>query len=212
MKPRDHREEYIPNKRKSKSFIRIYCEGETEVNYFRSIKYELRRENLKVELIKKKQDKLIETVEERITKKDIDLNYDNNDFIWCVIDVEENENIWRNVVNKIKSFQNNKNKFVITSNPSFEVWLLLFFKYSTRNYTNKQLCEELTKKLKIKNYSRQVKGKNIKKHMKYFKNIDKAIKRAKKQIKFHKKENRSLLDYNSNPHTQIYRIFDKINR
>jgi len=212
MKARNHNHIYRPRVRTCKPLLRIYCEGTTEKYYFKQVKYRFRDSNLQVKLkIKEKkdaQDQLIESVKKTINYENINLEDDKEDSIWCVIDVEENKLNWDSTVEKIKSFQNNKNKFVIVSNPSFEVWLLLFFKYSTRRYTNKELCEELTQLLKVRNYSRQIKGKNIRNYMDYFKDVDKAIKAAKKQVKFHK--GRDLLDYESNPVTQIYKIFEKL--
>jgi hypothetical protein len=215
MKVRDHNKKYIPKKRKINPFFRIYCEGATEKYYFEAIKSIYRSNNLSINIIvsekKSAQDNLLDEVKKIITYEQINFKNNKDDSIWCVLDVEENKAYWKNIViPKIKEFQNKTNKFVIVSNPSFEIWLLLFFIYSTRKYTNKELCDELTSFLKVKSYSRDVKGKNIKKYVSYFSNISLAIKQSKKLIIFHKSQNRNILDYESNPVTQIQDLFIKL--
>lgn len=210
MIPRNHDLQYTPKSRKINPTMKIYCEGDTEYYYFQYLRSVLRFNNLNVIPVKTKeaQTQLITIVEETIIREGI--NSDSEDSVWCVIDVEENKQNWGSTIKKINQFQDNKNKFVIISNPSFEVWLLSFFRYSTKRYTNSELCDELTKLLNVKNYSRDVKGRNIVKYIDYFKDVKKAIDNSQKQIKFHKDQDRDLLEFESNPLTQIYLILEKL--
>lgn len=206
----DHKTRYLPRARTLNPTMKIYCEGDTEYYYFQHLRSLLRFNNLNIIPIKTKeaQIQLINIVEKRIIQDGT--NFDSNDSIWCVIDVEENKQIWESTITKINQFQDNKNKFVIISNPSFEVWLLSFFKYSTKRYSNLEICDKLAKLLGVRNYSREVKGKNITKYMDYFKDLDKAIINSEQLIKYHREQGRGVLEYESNPLTQIQLIIERL--
>jgi hypothetical protein len=184
--------------------IRIFCEGKTEKEYFEllRIKYRL---NIEITPKDEKQDKLIDFVEKDIK----DMSLDSKDSVWCLIDVENNKEYWVNsrVSSKIKNFSNNKNKFVIISNPCFEIWLLSYFLYSTKKTSLEELEKSLSKLLDEKYKKIPSITKNSSLFMDFNK-ISLAIVNSKKLIKYHKQENRDIYNFESNPSTNMHELID----
>ena len=186
--------------------IFVFCEGETEKTYFDSLRIKYRQEIILV-VKDEKQNKLIEYVESWILTEKLDFEKDSNDCVWCVLDVEKDKDYWNTkVIPKIQSFQDNKNKFIVFSNPCFELWLLLYFKYTTKIYTPNELYDELTKILGGK----YKKGESIKQYLHKLEDIQIAIDNSKKLIKEHKTQERDILDFNSNPVTTIHLLIESI--
>ncbi len=188
--------------RSIKPKIRIFCEGETEKTYFYYLKSKYKI-NLDIEK-KDAQEKLLQ-----LTKKHVkyhNLQLEEKDSVWCVMDVEENKKKWLEKIKpQIKQFEKEKNHFVVFSNPCFEVWLLLYFKYIIKKITAKELEEELSKIFKEK----YKKGKNLKKYLKSYKFEETtAIENSKKLVKYHKPK--ELTNYENNPITTVYLLVEKI--
>jgi len=188
--------------------IRIYCEGETEVAYFNQLRLEYR---LNLDPIPKdeKQRELIKFVDEQIDNNKISFKDNNFDSVWCVIDVEKSKDYWEKHISEIRLFSDNKNKFVIVSNPCFELWLLLHFKYTTRSCTGQELEEELSKLLKEK-YKKPDSVTRFKEKFITLENISLAIANSKKLIAFHNKEGRDAFAFQSNPCTSMHFLAEKI--
>jgi RloB-like protein len=121
--------------RLSKQRFLIVCEGEkTEPNYLKSLQQALRINETLVKIIHPKNNSPIgifthakEAYEQ--SKNDGD-PYDQ---VYCVFDRDMHES-FEEALNKIKSTENFE---AITTNPCFEFWLLLHFKYTSAAYKQK---------------------------------------------------------------------------
>lgn len=177
--------------------IIVLCEGKNEKDYIDTLKNKYKIYGLYPKIAKHRDGKGIITEARKIVEKEFDFTKDKNDCMLCVFDVENNRKNWEVICKDIKKFENrNKNQLVLFSNPCFEVWLLLCVK----EFTSRKECFELKKECRNHNLD--------------FLNKDKiflAIKRAKKLEQFHKSENRDLFDFESNPLTKFYVLFEKIN-
>lgn len=195
--------------------IMVFCEGDTEKTYFHYLKNKYRI-NLEIEK-KDAQEKLLSVSKKHIEYHNIYL--EEKDSVWCVMDVEENKKKWLEILPKIIQFEKEKNHFVVFSNPCFEIWLLLYFKYITKKITSKELEEELSKIFKEK----YRKGKNLKKYLNCLEFTEKiAIENSKNLIKYHKQKqmigsndlitnyNDLIKDYNNNPITTVHLLVEKI--
>lgn len=173
--------------------ILIYYEGESELIYINKLKqlYNISKKYLK-----------LETKKEQISIKLInsafyELKINDYDFVFIVCDREENFDRIK-VLNDCENELNKKNKTasraskdkikILVSNPSFEVWLLLHFKYFCyKNFTNIQLKNELTKILN----SGYVKANEIwlNKLFEKIENVELGIINSNKNNELNKKEN-----------------------
>ena len=97
---------------------------------------------------------------------------------------------------------------IALSNPCFELWYLLHFVYSTSELpTYKAVEQKLSTPVHIPNYD---------KREDYFdkleKNMDTAIKNAKKLKQFHVEQGKSnLFDVTTNPYTNVWELVEFIN-
>jgi len=135
------------NTRKVGFTVLIVCEGEkTERIYFGN--YKKRGTGIRVEIPNSSKTDPINLL--RYTKMKADeLGIDkDNGSVWLVFDCDANKN--RNLA-RIEKEANERRIQIIYSNPSFEIWYLLHYVYSTASLTNDQLENELKKY--IPNYS-----------------------------------------------------------
>ena len=75
---------------------------------------------------------------------ELDLSSDNGDKAFIVLDIDDDLNKAKKVAELIKSNKNPAISFIV-SNPAFEIWFLLHFKYTTKHYVD---AEAVIKDLK----------------------------------------------------------------
>jgi len=126
-----------PGKRKPGECILIVCEGkETEPNYFRELRNELRLPTIQVEIQKGAgvPARLVEEAQRLEKLRKQDPSNDNFEAIWCVLDVENPDcnPTFEPAIQKAK----NSHYFLAVSNPSFEFWYILHFDGTTRPFAN----------------------------------------------------------------------------
>ena len=105
---------------------------------------------------------------------------------------------------KAKKLAKKNNIEIITSNPCFEVWYLLHFKYSTKPFkSSKEVVDELKK---FDKYYK--KGKCD--FAIYEKEMDKAINNCKELDKHHRgKASERVKEFN-NPQTEMYKLVEEL--
>ena len=163
-------------KRKVKPLILIVSEGkDTEINYFKNFNHKYVNVDIKpvdknstgknksrktdpVNLV----DKAIEYIDNKY-----DINEADGDRVWCLMDVDLNYNNHNPVESRAQEFHRaykktedykKKSKVKINfglSNPCFEVWYLVHYKYTTANLKNyNALKERLEKDTSINEYEK----------------------------------------------------------
>lgn len=187
-----------PN-REAREILLIITEGYTEQNYLNSLIEHLKIDRRKISINfhgpVKDADKNIETAKKKLKSGDCDEAY-------CVFD-RDNHASFPQAIKEIKQFNslNNKKIFEITSNPCFEYWILLHFKYTTRLFgeSGSSACEDITKDIdvelkKIKGNEEYIKTYDF---SKIIENFQKALENAKKANKESQKNN------NEPPYTKM---------
>jgi hypothetical protein len=141
--------------------VLIVCEGaKTEPNYFKEIRNVYRLSTANIDICGKEcgSDPL-SVVNYAIKKFREDLDYDR---VYCVIDRDKHAT-FDAALDKLRQTKLGKDiKFIATTSvPCFELWLLLHFEYTTRQFCapgNASNCEliitELNKKGRIPDYSK----------------------------------------------------------
>ena len=129
-----------------KSFI-VYCEGQTESEYFKYFKIYKRITNLDIKIINlKKNGNALTLTKEAIRRKNNDK--DNFDEFWIVIDKDETTHL---DFEKAIELCNDNKILIAYSIQCFEVWILFHFQYletkCDRNILEKKINDNL-KKLK----------------------------------------------------------------
>ena len=190
------------NKRKTKSFVVIGCEGKnkTETTYFKNyigreciVKFSTGIHTDPVGMANDLVDFL----------KTEDLGIEHGDKVYLLIDTDVNENK-QEQIDKAKEICINNNIELVTSTPAFEFFYMLHFDYTTKCYqSSKQIKSELRKK--IPKYSEKM---NV--YPLIYKQTEKAIENAKKVEKFHLKNNQNIDSDKANPHTGAYRVVEEI--
>jgi len=139
----------------------------------------------------------------KFTKRQIrkhGLETDGDDEVWCVFDVDENENKIKKAVEKAEE---NGIKIAL-SNPCFEIWFLLHFELRQTRLSCNDTIDNLKKYLP--DYS---KNKGI-----FYEIVDKrdtAVSHSKKLNEIHQEErNNELYSPDSNPSTQVFKLVEYI--
>ena len=143
----------LPGKRQPRSHILIICEGsETEPNYFKALRRELRLSSVEVEIEGKSHasapirvvDFALQRKNERAREAKRSNFLTEYDEVWCVIDVENPAN---NATFNI-AVQKAKREYldIAVSNPAFEYWYLLHYEETSKVFSDGQ---ELKRALKI---------------------------------------------------------------
>lgn len=223
-------------KRRINPIIIIVCEGkETEVEYFSHFDSKYTRINIIVADKKARgKNKGKATDCESLVKKAIyyknnkyDINEKDGDRVWCIFDTDINHNNNSGIDSKITEIKkaqslayNNKIRLGI-SNPCFELWYLLHFKYTTTYLKDYNAVKKnLEKETPIKEYE---KNKDI--YALLEDKIAQAIENGKKLEEYHKKNGKILfnveLDFSnlsikdiveSNPYTNVMCLVEYIEK
>lgn len=154
-------------KRKVKPLVLIVSEGkDTEINYFKQ--FNQKYVNVDVKPVDKNSDgknksrktdpsNLVDKAIEYIDNK-YDINEEDGDRVWCLMDVDLNYNNPNPVESRAQEIQkaytkveNYKKKSKVRinfglSNPCFEIWYLLHYKYTTANLKNYDAVKEKIEK------------------------------------------------------------------
>ena len=186
--------------REERGQIYILINGETERHYFDSFKGSGRL--ISVEFYRQSNLKLLE----RARSVQREPNYLQNDEIWIVIDrdaVHSNPNDKKNFVDTLKQAEENNIK-VAYSNPGFEIWYLLHFKYEANSLDMPRLEAQLNQQLKQNKQSAYKKpAAGIHKYLSS--RQAQAIKNSNKLMKKHQNP------VNDNPTTNVGILVAKLN-
>ena len=163
-------------KRKVKPLILIVSEGkDTEINYFKQFNYKY--VNVDVKPVDKNSagknksrktdpvnlvDKAIEYIDNKY-----DINEEDGDKVWCLMDVDLNYNNPNPIESRAQEFQRAYKKIedykkessikinLGLSNPCFEIWYLMHYKYTTANLKNYDAVKEkIEKDTPLKEYEK----------------------------------------------------------
>lgn len=216
-------------KRKVKPLVLIVSEGkDTEINYFKQ--FNQKYVNVDVKPIDKNSagknksrktdpsnlvDKAIEYIDNKY-----DINEDDGDRVWCVMDVDLNYNNPNPIESRTQEIQKaytkvenykKKSKVKINlglSNPCFEIWYLLHYKYTSANLKNYDAVKErIEKATPLKEYK---KNKSIYSIIHDQTTI--ALKNCEKLRSYHEDLGKNMSDINlnnikdiikSNPYTNV---------
>lgn len=142
---------------------------------------------------------IVESAVQYINKEE--LNFNNGDLAFCVIDTDTNSSKQTQISEAITLADSN-NIELLLSNPCFEVWFLQHFRYSTKSYlTSDEALKDLQSYIP-----------NYKKNLNIYNTIaDKqqlAIKHAKTLEKYHTDLGRKNKTMPCNPSTEIYKIVE----
>lgn len=136
----------------------VVCEGEkTEPLYFESLRKEWRLNSAIVRVYPGNRGSNPMSVVRYAKELNEDFQRKNTviDQTWCVFD-QEGINKPKNLLNAIDQAHSNQFQIALSA-PSFEIWFLLHFIYTTRDFSS---CEEVMKELKkggyIPNYKKNV--------------------------------------------------------
>lgn len=188
--------------RSLRNFIHIYVNGHTEHEYFLLIKKDLRNTNLVIKPHFENAgnpSQLLKRISQEYERNEIS----KGDRVFCAMDVDEitNQAIQKGIRNKPKRVD------LILSNPNFEVWILLHFKY----FTHTLMIEETVDKVQefIPKYSKT----DIDPFFDILrKNENYAMINSKRLREFHENSNVDLNTRESNPSTKIDIILDTIKK
>ncbi len=183
------------NLRETRDILVIVSEGEkTEEKYFRN--YRKRGCGLEIKTPNTSRTDpigLVKYAKRQIRKHGLEPEED--DEVWCVFDVDENEGKIYQAVEKARKSDIN----IALSNPCFEIWFLLHFKFRDTSLT----CNDAINELKdyLPDYS---KNQDI-----FYEIVDRredAISHAKKLNEIHQERNNELYSPESNPSTQVFKL------
>jgi len=183
-----------------RNYIHIYTNGHTEHEYFLKIKSDLRNPSIILQPFFENAgspSKLLYRVSQEYERGDIS----KNDRVFCVMDVDDNSD------QAIQTGLKNKKTKVdlILSNPNFEIWILLHFKYFSNQIMKDETFDEVLKY--IPNYSKT--GIDVFYHQ-LTQNERIAKQNAKQLRQYHEGLNVDIYSRASNPSTQIDVILDNI--
>ena len=201
-------------RKKPRKSILIVCEGsETEPNYFKFLRGKdgfniATTVEIKIEIADSSPNRVISRAiqlrDERKRDAKKSLVVSAYDEIWCVFD-REAENEGSTFISAIDK-ANQEKVDTAFSNPSFEFWLLLHFRFTTRLFRNSdevenELRKEIESELKQK-YDKHIDEKLFKV---LFARIKAAIANGEKIQEFHKNEN-----VNQNPFTNVHLLVNQL--
>jgi hypothetical protein len=183
-------------------FIHIYSNGYTEINYFNLKKCEcVKKRNIKIEPFFENAgnpQQILRQIEKKYQQGDVT----SGDNVFCVIDVDDTED------DRITEGIRIKAEYIklILSNPNFELWLLLHFKFYTHQFSKE---ETLTK---LKEFIPDYEKPNVAPFFPILKSKETiAVNNAKKLKKYHTKAKNDLHTRAANPCTTVDEVVETIN-
>ncbi len=194
--------------RKTKFVILFGVEGknQTERLYFNN--YQKRENPFNIHFTKGRYTDPVNIVNNTINyMKSNDISIEYGDKIYCVFDGDYNENgkDKQTEIDEAYKLAKENGIEIIMSTPSFELWLLLHFEYTTHAFVSN---DEVIKYLK-KHISDYDKNKDIYTNLKNL--TDDAINNAKKlKLHFGIKEKDNISNNKYNPTTDVYKVVEYI--
>lgn len=182
-------------------FIIIGCEGKnkTEKLYFKN--FNNRKCIIKFSKGNSTDPKGI--VQDLINYVNSEIDREKNDKVYAVFDTDVKQNKQAKI-EEAKKLANENGVEIITSTPSFELWFLLHFGYTTKAFTsNVDLLNELKKH--IGSYE---KNKNT--YLSIKESTGQAINNAKKLEKYQLDKGQALENENCNPYTAVYKVVEEL--
>jgi hypothetical protein len=179
-----------PGKRQPNKYVLIVCGGtDTEPNYFKALRRELRLGTVQVPIRGTRLDPLA-VVNLAISMR---VNYDFPfDEVWCVLDVENpNDNqLFPQAVDKARG----NRVLLAVSNPAFEYWYLLHYKETNQPFIDAtHLLNALKAFLPMYSKSADI-------FLEVFKHMDIAIQRAERLLASHPDKSKHF----PNPSTSVH--------
>ena len=180
--------------KRQKESIEIFCEGESEKQYFNMLKRKYRGSNVKVRVIAA--DLSGKRLIEKAIKK---MKHDKVQKGYIVFDRDEHK---KKELQEVQALANKNNIGVVFSSIDFEIWVLLHFEFVNRVYSRKELENKLSGKDYFNTNYQQFKGDSYEEFL--FDRIDYAVKNARKLYQSHS-------DWiNDDPFTNIHLAIDEI--
>ena len=173
--------------RKTKKIKLIVVEGnnKTELLYFKNFNHS---ELFNINIYKSTNTDLNGMVKDaKAQVKKMGLKLNSGDEVYLVFDLDNDCNKY-NLMLELE--RKNPSFNFIYSNPCFELWFLLHFKYTTKHYTNETIIKELNKET-LKYGKKYCKSMDIYYEIREFKDLlGHAIKNIEKLNKFNKENDR----------------------
>ncbi len=189
-------------KRKRNPFVIIGCEGKnkTEKIYFNN--FNSRQCIIKFSKGNSTDPKgIVQDLINFIKSNEIEI--EENDKVYAIFDTDVGQNKQQRI-EEAKSLAEENGVEIITSTPTFELWFLLHFGFTTKVFvSNKALQDELTRK--IPNYS---KSNNT--YLAVKDSTGEAIEYAKRLEQYQLNEGRALDSEKCNPYTGVYKITEEL--
>lgn len=186
--------------RKRNPFVIIGCEGnnKTEKLYFTNFN----NRNCIIKFAKGNSTDPKGIVQDVINYINCEIDREENDKIYAVFDTDVNQNK-QEQIEDAKELADKNGVEIITSTPTFELWFLLHFGYTTKAFvSNNDLQNDLKKH--IQEYA---KNNNTYLSIKDF--TEKAIANAKKLEKYQVDKGQALNNENCNPYTAVYKVVEE---
>ncbi len=187
--------------RKRNPFVIIGCEGKnkTEKIYFKN--FHSKKCIVKFANGNSTDPKGI--VQDIINYVESEIDVDENDKIYAVFDTDVSKNK-QSQIEEAKKLANKHGVEIITSTPSFELWFLLHFEYTTKLFvSNKELQSYL------KNYIEGY-AKNNNTYLDISTFTKEALKNSKRLEKYHCDKGQALDNVDCNPYTSVYKVVDEL--
>lgn len=134
--------------------------------------------------------------------KKIGLDLTDGDEAYCVFDTDKNPTK-NSIISEAKKLAIDNHIKMISSTPSFELWFLLHYEYTTANMSNKDLMNRL--KSYYTNYD-----KNMDIYPDINGKINEAIEKAKRLEKYQLDNGRVIGTVEANPNTEVYKIVEEL--
>ena len=187
--------------RSRKPFIIIGCEGKnkTEQLYFRNF----HSKNCIIKFSNGSSTDPLGIVQDILSYVDSEIGREENDKVYAVFDTDVNQNK-QDQIEEAKKIADKNGVEIITSTPTFELWFLLHFRYTTKTFTsNSDLQNELKKH--IPEYE-----KNNNTYLSVKDSTVQAINNAKKLEEYQIDIGQALDNENCNPYTSVYKIVEEL--
>lgn len=189
--------------KKKYPFVIIGCEGnsnnKTEKTYFTNF---ISRKCI-IKFSKGNSTDPVGIVEDLLSFIKNEIELEDDDKVYAVFDTDVNPEK-QQLIDEAKKLAKENGVEIITSTPSFELWFLLHFGYTTKMFTsNNDLQNEFMKH--IENYS---KNGNTYRQIKDM--TEQAIEDAKRLEKYQIENGQALDNVNCNPYTAVYKVVEEL--